>query len=310
MTAFALYGELYFELTDKTNLTLGGRWTTEEKEFFSFTRATGDASGILPPSTWGCGNLTASQQATVDSVAAAWIAAGADAAAMAARRAGLTCSDSDGKEDWSEFTPRVSIDYQFSDDLMTYLSYSRGFRSGGWNGRASTPNGIGPYDPETVDSWELGTRMSLLGDDGDVLYANLTFFHTKYEDKHENEIYAFGAATETVVNNAAQATVLGAEFEMRYILNDNVQLRMALGFLDGEYDEFLEPGDNNDRSSPKVDVSGQREFAFAPDITASVGFDIVQPLGGGGNPDLRWQLLLGGQDGQQFRPAGSAGSRA
>jgi hypothetical protein len=66
LNAFALFGEAYFDINDRseayfdindrTRLTAGGRWTTEEKEFWLYQAFGVDPSGLLP-FTWGCGNL-------------------------------------------------------------------------------------------------------------------------------------------------------------------------------------------------------------------------------------------------------------
>lgn len=278
ITAYAIFGEMYFNLTEKARLTLGGRFTDETKDFFVYQRTSGDASGVLPPTTWGCGNLSASQQATADAAGSAWIALAPDAATAAVRRAALVCQD-DGEESWTEFTPRVTLDYQFNPDLMGYVSYSRGFRSGGFNGRATTPGSMGPYDPESVDSYEIGFRSTLMDS---RLQANLTFFRSEYDDKHESNIYAFGVATETVVDNAASATIDGLEFEARYLLTDNIQLRAAVGYVDGEYSEFLRPADPTNRNGPQADLSDSFAFAFSPEITASFGFDAYHSMGDNG----------------------------
>ena len=145
LNAYALYGEGYYQVTDDLRLTVGGRWTREEKDFFIFQRVSGDASGLLPPTAWGCG-LNASRQAQADAVATAWVAAAPTPEIAAARQAGLACN-SDGKESWNKFTPRVSLDYAFSDDVMAYVSWSRGFRSGGFNGRAHHAEFDGPLRP-------------------------------------------------------------------------------------------------------------------------------------------------------------------
>ena len=97
---------------------------------------------------------------------------------------------------------------------------------------------IGPYESEKVDSYELGLRSTLL--DGRLVF-NATMFHSEYQDKHESEIYQFGAATETVVNNAAQATIDGLEIEAQFLAIELVQLRLTAGMIDGAYEEFLAP---------------------------------------------------------------------
>ncbi len=272
ITAVALFGEAYWNLTEDTRLTLGGRYTRETKEFFIFQRVSGDASGLLPPTVWGCGNLSSAEQAQADAVAAAHIAAAPDQATADARTAALTCNDSNGKESWNEFTPRISLDHQFSEDVMGYVSWSRGFRSGGWNGRATTPTSIGPYDPETVDSYEVGVRSTLFDD---RLTLNATAFRAEYKDKHESTIFQFGAATETIVENAADATIDGFELEMRYVASPRFQARASVGWTDGEYDEFIAV---NRLTGQREDISDIFEFGFAPEWNVNIGFDYLQPL--------------------------------
>ena len=145
LNAYALFGEAYYQVTDDLRLTLGGRWTQEEKDFFIFQRVSGDATGRLPPA-WGCG-IDGALRAYSDQVAAAHIA---QVPALSAVQAAAATCNSDGNQSWTEFTPRLSLDHAISDNVMTYASWSRGFRSGGFNGRATTPTTIGPYDPEKV----------------------------------------------------------------------------------------------------------------------------------------------------------------
>ena len=160
------------------------------------------------------------------------------------------------------------------------MSWSRGFRSGGFNGRATTPSSIGPYKSEKVDSYELGLRSTLL--DGRLVF-NATLFRSEYQDKHESEIYQFGAATETVVNNAAEATIDGLEIEAQFLASERVQLRFSAGMIDGVYEEFLAP----DRIAcqgisragcPRVDRSGDFDFGFQPDWNVSAAMSVLQPL--------------------------------
>jgi iron complex outermembrane receptor protein len=270
LEAYAVFGELYWDLTDATRLTLGGRYTRETKEFWIYQRVSGEPTGFFLPTLWGCGNLNSNQQATADAVAADWIANHPNPAFA---QSVLTCSDDDGKETWSEFTPRISIDHHFNDSVMAYLSWSRGFRSGGWNGRASTPPNIGPYDPETVDSYEVGLRSTLFDN---RLQFNATIFRTEYDDKQESEIFAFGTSTETVVNNAAQATIDGFEIEARFVPTDRLQFRLAVGHTDGEYDEFIA---TNRLTGMVEDISDTFEFGFAPEWNYNVGIDYLLPIG-------------------------------
>ena len=69
----------------------------------------------------------------------------------------------------------------------------------------------------------------------DRLVFNATLFRAIYKKKHESEIYQFGAATETVVNNAAKATINGLEVETQLAVTENVQLRATVGMIDGNF---------------------------------------------------------------------------
>lgn len=296
LQAFAVFGETYWDITESTRLTLGGRWTTEQKEFFIFQRVSGDTSGLLPAGAWGCGNLSAAQRAVADAARTAHLSdetiqaykmdpdnnpltPGTDdrpvAEIKAAREAALVCNDADGKEDWNEFTPRFSIDHRLAEDVMVYASWSRGFRSGGWNGRATTPTSMGPYQPETVDSYEVGLKSEWWDN---RLQVNLTYFRAEYQDKHENEIYQFGAATETVVNNAAEAILQGVELEMNFVPVSDLLLRLSGGWLDAEYDEFLAPpADNRGDRSVRVDRSDDFELTTSPEWSYNVGVNYQLP---------------------------------
>jgi iron complex outermembrane receptor protein len=266
----ALFGESYVDLTEKARLTVGARWTWEEKNFWIFQRVSGDSSGILPP-TWGCGDLTSSQQEASDDSLDAFLV-GKTPAQQQAILAANTCNDDDGRETWSEITPRIAFDYKITEDVMAYASWSRGFRSGGWNGRATTPTSIGPYDPETVDNYEIGLRSQFFDS---RLQANLTYFHAKYTNKQESQIYAFGTATETIVDNAADASINGIELETQFIITDGLSLRGTFGWTKGNYDTF----EAFNRATGRVeDVSDIREFGFAPEFNVGIGADYLQPL--------------------------------
>jgi iron complex outermembrane receptor protein len=272
LQSVALFGEAYVELTERLKLTVGARWTWEEKEFWIFQRSSGDTSGLLPPTIWGCGALTDSQQALADAAATAWINGGVGPFTPAEKAAALECNDDDGKETWTEITPRISFDYQFTDDILGYASWSRGFRSGGWNGRATTPTSIGPYNPETVDNYELGLRSEFFDN---RLRLNLTYFHAKYDEKQESQIYAFGNATETIVDNAAEAIINGIELETLLNVTDRLSLNGKFGWVKGRYDVF----EAYNRATGRVeDVSDIREFGFQPEWNVGIGLDFTQPL--------------------------------
>ena len=174
-----------------------------------------------------------------------------------------------GENTWRDPTWRVILDWKPNDDTMLYASYSRGFRSGGWNGRATTAAAIGPYEPERVDSFEVGAKTAFA--DGKV-QLNAAAFLVNYNDKQEEIIRpAAGGGTETIVDNAASARTKGFELELLARATPELTLRAATAYLSAEYNTFLIP----DLANPGrlVDITNIANFRRAPEWTANVGFD-------------------------------------
>lgn len=182
-----------------------------------------------------------------------------------------------GSESWAEFTPRVSLDYRFNPDILTYASYGRGYRSGGFNGRSSTVlSSTTPYNPETVDSYEVGLKSTLLDR---RLTFNAAAFYTKYKDKQEESVVPTpGGATaqETIVTNAASATIKGLEFDLTAVPVRNLTVRAALGLLDAHYDSFP----SRDTAGNLIDLS-TLTMRRTPNVTGSLSADYRIPTEAG-----------------------------
>jgi iron complex outermembrane receptor protein len=239
--SYAAFAETYWKLGEATRLTLGGRYTRETKDFYVVKPAP-----FTSPS-YSCPDPNSTY---------------------------APCRDPHLK--FSRFTPRVSLDHKFTDDIMTYVSWSRGFRSGGWNGRpGSLPVTIGPYAPEKVDSYEFGFRSKFA--DNRALF-NLTLFQTDYQNKQEDQIRAnplIPASTITFVENASAAKFQGVEIEAQYKPNDALHFRSSGGYLKGKYKSFLDQFG--------VDISNTKNLRYAPKWNWSVGGDYTIPLGSGDN---------------------------
>jgi iron complex outermembrane recepter protein len=179
---------------------------------------------------------------------------------------------------FSDPTGRVILDWKPNDSTMVYASWSRGFRSGGFNGRATTTTSVGPYDPERVDSYEVGLKADLA--DGLVRF-NPTIFQANYDNKQEEFLRAAaGGATETVVQNAASARIRGIELEFQARPTRDLTLRAAGGYLDAEYRSFLLP-DLTQPGNPLIDVAASRNFRRAPKYTFNGGVDYVKEISNG-----------------------------
>lgn len=244
LDAYAAYAEAYIEPVDRLHLTLGGRYTYEKKDFYIQFRS--PASGAI---TAQCPDPTSAYAYCADPSIA-----------------------------FRKFTPRVTVDFRFTPDVMIYTGWSRGYRSGGWNSRATVTTAIGPYDPETVDSYEAGLRTTFWGNRA---RANVTLFRAEYKNKQEEVITASPTnplVTQTQVQNAASATLQGVEGEFQLAPTRWLNLRAALGYIDGKYDSFISGG---------VDIKDTRNLRYAPKWSISFGGDATIPVGDAGS-----ELLL------------------
>jgi iron complex outermembrane recepter protein len=243
VTSYAAFAETYWKLGEATRLTVGGRYTKERKLF--------NVQKPFVPAIEG-GPYFCPDPTSVH----------------------VPCRT--GKLSFRKFTPRVSLDHKLADDVMAYVSWSRGFRSGGWNGRpGSTPDTIGPYDPELVDSYELGLRSKFL--DNKALF-NLTVFQTDYKNKQEDQITSnplAPATTVTFVRNAGAARFRGVELEAQFKPTNNIQFFASAGYLDGKYLKFL--------NAAGVDIRADRVLRYAPKWNASLGTDVTIPIGDNDN---------------------------
>ena len=265
----AVFGQVDWDITDRLMLSLGGRWIDEEKE--ACMTVTGYSSNVMDqlmgvPKRSVDYVDTAGYEKTLEthpafpagsSVAGSW---GVNCPSWAASVYDPTF---DGSASWDDFTPRVGVQYSF-DNGMAYVTYSEGFRSGGFNGRATAPGNTGPYDPESVKSWEAGAKFTLADNRFQV---NLAAFTVKYDDKQEDIVKPGedGQATLTIVQNASSATMDGLEMDFTWVIAEGLSLRGNVGLLDASYDDFLASS-----ATGTVDLSSVA-LRRAPDMTAGLG---------------------------------------
>jgi iron complex outermembrane receptor protein len=184
----------------------------------------------------------------------------------------------------------VGVDYQVTENIFTYFSYSTGFKSGGYNEQASTLTAIGPFDEETADSYEIGIKSDLF--DQRVRF-NLAVFHVKYDGLQLDSVVpepSSPVGLESRVTNAGKSTVWGVEAEGAASITDQLLIQASLGYLHSEYDSYacaLGNPDARPRSSQLVDpVLNLYDCTFldpkrAPKWTGSVRADYVWPLASG-----------------------------
>ncbi len=173
---------------------------------------------------------------------------------------------------------RLIFQYDLSENISAFGGYSRGFRSGGFNGRAQSVNVIGPFDSEIVDGLEAGLRAEFFNN---RLRVNPTIFTYDYTDKQEENSVAVGVLTQTTVQNASEVDITGLELEVLGLVTPELTVRASLGLLDAEFSEFLIPDLTDPTGQRVIDVSDSRNLRSAPDSTFSIGATYTKPLFGG-----------------------------
>jgi iron complex outermembrane receptor protein len=245
--SYGIFAEATFNLNDQWSFTAGGRQTEEKKtvnnkQFFVLpgggprnvggNNYPGVPGGLVP--LWGNPEILANGEPT--------------------------------KLDFSEFTPKLALQYRHNDDLLTYASYTEGFKSGGWNARVTDVRDFVAFQPETVKSMELGVKSEWMDD---RLRANFTYFQADYDDFI---ISALNDAGRFVTINAAEVTIDGFEVELAFVAADGLDFFASLGQMDNEYKKLT-----------GADFPKSNQVKRTPEMSYQLGFnwDVAVPgLGG------------------------------
>ena len=181
-----------------------------------------------------------------------------------------------GKASFGKFTWRANVDYQIEPSKLLYASFNKGFRSGGFNGRAASPTSLGPYQPETVNAYEAGLKLDWLDH---KLRTNIAVYHTEYNNKQEEIVQPSPAGSanpqETVVKNAASARINGVELEVTAKPSRELTLTASFSYTDAKYKKFLNDV-NGDLIPDDVSTLSLRR---APKKQGSIGVDYSKPIG-------------------------------
>lgn len=263
---WSVFGDFTYDLLDTVSVSVGGRYTNDKR-----------TSQVLRTTfLGGFSNLFGGT-----GVAAA------------------VTSNFNGSATFKDFNPRASISWQPNADNNVYFTYSQGFKGGGFDPRGQTTACRNPrggactadevfdfmsFDPETVDSYELGWKSSLLDN---RLNISIAAFLGQYENVQIPGSVGFDGNGDGVnesfigiTSNAASADVNGIEFEGTALVGKDFAgdgsrftVNWSLGVLDAKFNTFI---DNFGR-----DVADQRVFQNTPDVTAHMGFNMGLPVGGG-----------------------------
>jgi iron complex outermembrane receptor protein len=264
---WAVFGDFTYDFTPKWSVSLGGRYTNDERKARvlrqTYILGGQPALGGSPP--FGTGIVIA------------------------------TTSNFNGRRLDTAFTPRASISFKPTPNHNLYLSYSKGFKGGGFDPRGQTsqaptqsPRDIYDFmafDPEKVDSYEAGWKAS-------VFHRRVQFAAAIFDAEYK-DVQVPGSAGCTIggvqtfcgiTTNAGKARFRGVELETNWrvaqdfgTVGDRLNLSGTLGYLDAKYLQFI----TNIAGVGPVDVAKDRKIQNTPKWTLSGSLDYDTPLGGG-----------------------------
>jgi iron complex outermembrane receptor protein len=232
-TSKALFYNLEWTPIDGLTLSHGGRYTKDEKDI-----------EIVPLSLCTGSNFTACPDTSTFRSAA-----------------------------FNDFSPKFSAQYQIAPRVLAYASWTRGYRSGNFNARATSVAAIGPAQPENVRSIEAGLKSTFWGGRGRV---NLAAYTSDYQDIQRTVTIG---PTQTLAN-AATATIKGFELETTFVPLPGFELVGNVGYVDAHFKEFLNLDVNGGGYDPNVDPDLARKLKFerVPKWTGYVSASYTQEL--------------------------------
>ncbi len=248
--SYSAFADLSYDVTDQLKISLGGRYTEDKKTGQVYRQ---NYTGIKTPLF---GNATAVP--------------------------GLIRSNFTNSDTYKKFTPRVSVSYEVTSDINTYVSYSQGFKSGGFDMRADailTPSSVNGYQPEKVDSYEGGLKGYFFDR---RLSLNTAVFYSKYKDQQITQQTPVGASIASQVLNVGKSHIYGAELEGVASFTSNLSANFSLGYTKAEFDQY---NALDLTVSPPVvrDFSAVRVFQNTPKWNGSMSLNWRQDLGDNGS---------------------------
>lgn len=216
---YGIFAALDYDVTNALTLSAGIRWSQEDKEAaITYVRPRAACSVIANscPTSGKNPTVPAENNGFVDA------------------------------QSWKNWTPRLGAQYRIGEGAQIYASWTRGFRSGGYNFRITAPaafeaiaavNGTFAFDEEKVDSYELGVKFQTADH---RLTLNAAAFRTdiKGMQREVNQASASSGVAQSIFNTA-DTRINGLELEGRFAVTDSLFLSGNLGLIDADYQRIL-----------------------------------------------------------------------
>ncbi len=245
--SYAAFADFTYELTDQVKASVGARYTSDDK---TGTVYRANYAGLVSPLFGGT-----------------------------PRSASLVRTNYTNSRTFSEFTPRVSLTYEPDRDFTLYASYGRGFKSGGFDMRGDaifTPDTVNGYDPELVDSYEIGSKSRFF--DGRAT-LNLAAFYSDYKGQQVTTQVPATNGIASFVDNVGSSTIKGLEAEGVVAITDNLTANFSVGYINAKFNEFLR---YNLTTKVYDNIANTAVFQNTPKWTSNVGLTYTHDMGDSG----------------------------
>lgn len=277
--SYAAFAHVDYRFSDQWGLTVGGRYSRDDKKFEGGQE---DLDGFTYKIS-GCYDPAGSAHDLLSPFIPV----------------GVTCQQALGfpvpnepyryfpagsqSQSYNVFTPTAGVQFHPAKDVMLYVSYSKGFKAGGWTTRLSAPLpdiAGAAFGPEYDKTYELGVKSEWLDRH---LQANAALFDSKYSGIQLN----FQEAASPVLHNAGDATLKGAELELQALVGGGFGFNLSAGYIDAKYDSIdpkvtvANPGFTTANKLPKtpeykVTLSPQYEFGLSNSGKVRIGVDYTR----------------------------------
>lgn len=253
---YSVFFQTDFQLTDQLELTVGARYSNEDKDGYRKVTIEQLPTNAAPPALlaqlWGAVLNTGAHEVS-------------------------------GKRSESSFDPMIRLSYDFNDNITGHVSYTQGSKAGGFDIRGnSVPGtpfvavpGTFEFENEEAENIELGLKMRW-----DRAELNATYYTTEYTDLQTN---IFDGTLSFLVQNASSADVEGFEIDGRYLIAEGLEFYASAASLDYKFTDFKDSQcayGEAPTNGAYCDRSGETA-PYAPETTTNFGLDYERDLGNG-----------------------------
>ena len=238
-TSYAAFGQLTWHFNEQLSLTAGARYSYDEKEITQGLANNEDpaADTALLAAALGVSETDIEGIFAPNEAVILGIPANGPGGLVTFLGSGDPSVLSqpfsvDANDDWNEVTASASLNWNYSDTGLLYLSFSQGYKSGAYPGQTPFPDqAVVALEPELATNYELGYKSEFWGN---RLRLNSSIFYTDYED-----LQVFSLVDSLLVSGNAEATSQGVELEFTGLLTEYWTLVANYAWLDAEYKSYL-----------------------------------------------------------------------